>query len=269
MKLYKGIIDTYPEYVVCWYQNEPRNLNIFCEAVKQGSKIKIGDYCERYRGFFSDAEPQDYMIDVGGNIGLAAFPVASLGFKVVSFEPVTKNISLFQKGIDINNFQNLVHLEQLALSERIEQKEIYIPKKRADNASLNKTCSTLNVRDIGFDSELIKSTTLDFWFFQNKQKYPIKDAKFLKIDTQGHEFSILRGAKNFLLTAKEYGKLILEIEWDSHFLDSQKINGIKVLELLDSIGYEVFHPEHLIKDKFKSFVSKKQQCDLLCRIKKQ
>ncbi len=267
-KLYTAKIDTEPSYKICWYHNQPRNLNKLNARVDQDKKIRIGDYCERYRGFFQEQAVDDFMIDIGANIGLSAFPVGSIGHRVICFEPVAVNIELLRAGIKANHFQDLVTIAEIAVSDADEWVTIYVPDWRADNASLDKTCSNLNLQANPARGSQIQTLKFDSWWQQQNGEYKIQDARLFKVDTQGHEYSVIQGAQIFLREATQWQKLILEIEWDSGFISQRGIDGVELLLNLDNLGYEVYDPVPLMPNDFSEFVAQQRRCDLLCRVKK-
>jgi len=207
------------------------------------------------------------MIDIGANIGLSAFPVASLGHPVICFEPTEVNIELLSVGIACNNFKQSVRIEEVALSDKDQSIKIYVPEGRADNASLDKDCSNLNLQANPARSSTISAMRFDNWWSHHNAGLKIEQARLFKVDTQGHELSVLIGATEFLSAAAEYGNLILEIEWDSGFLHARNINGTDLLHKIDALGFEVYAPARLTPDEFVDFAGQSRKCDLLCQAK--
>jgi len=265
--LYVATIDTTPEYKICWYKDQPRNLQKLIPSVEAGHKVRIGDYCDHYRNFFNGRSSNEYMIDIGANIGLSAFPVASLGHPVICFEPTEVNIELLSVGIACNNFKQSVRIEEVALSDKDQSIKIYVPEGRADNASLDKDCSNLNLQANPARSSTISAMRFDNWWSHHNAGLKIEQARLFKVDTQGHELSVLIGATEFLSAAAEYGNLILEIEWDSGFLHARNINGTDLLHKIDALGFEVYAPARLTPDEFVDFAGQSRKCDLLCQAK--
>ena len=71
---------------------------------------------------------------------------------------------------------------------------------------------------------------------------------FIKIDTDGFDFKILRSAKH---TLKTHHPAIF-FEWDKFFLEEQGENPISVFEMLQDLGYE----ELIIFDNFGNLLCK-------------
>jgi FkbM family methyltransferase len=67
------------------------------------------------------------------------------------------------------------------------------------------------------------------------EEYPIfLNAKMLKIDTDGYDLSILRGARKFLESAKP----ALFFEYDPYFFKQQNDDGLSIFPQLQAIGYK-------------------------------
>lgn len=137
------------------------------------------------------------IFDVGANIGdyskaLAdQFPNSS----IYSFEPHPKTFSILRSNISNKN----VKLFNFALGEKKDTLTLY---DRADSngspfASLHKEAITdiLNQETIEIS---VPVSTLDEFALENKISY----IDFLKIDTEGNELSILKGAKKLLEECK-------------------------------------------------------------------
>jgi len=222
---------------------------------------------QRYRGYFNACNFADYMIDVGVNIGLSAFPVASIDHRVVCFEPVPVNVELLQLGIMKNHFETKISLEAKALSDNEATFELFVPDNRADNASSDSYCSNMNVNKQIVHQIAVEAIIFDQWWSEYGSNYPIERARLFKIDTQGHEFPVLMGAKHFLSDAAKYKNIILELEWDSGFLEQRGIDGRDILNFIDQLGYEVIAPVNLDSSQYYRFSSEFNRCDLVCRPK--
>ena len=66
-------------------------------------------------------------------------------------------------------------------------------------------------------------------------KHHIKNVKLFKVDTDGFDFKIIRGAWTFI---KE-NKPVLFLEYDANFLEKLSENGLEMLSNLYDIGYRM------------------------------
>lgn len=148
--------------------------------------------------------------DIGANIGNHSLYFAKvLGAKwVYSFEPVNSTFDILKKNIDINNLNN-VTLYNCALGEVEGNGDVLIRDKY--NAGANSI-----VYDVDGVTDI---KTLDSYEFDYK-------IDFLKMDVEGFEKSVLKGAKEFF--KKNHPLLYIEI-FDDNYED--------VLHLLENAGY--------------------------------
>ena len=134
-------------------------------------------------------QPGDVVLECGAHHGCKTVVfshwVGDEG-KVIAFEPVPRNADIIQKNIEINNLQNVV-LERKAVGS----KEGKIVMTDESNAQV------LNRKGSGLE---VNITYLD--------KYVHLNPAFLKIDVEGFEIEVLKGAQNIL---KKKPTLMVEI----------------------------------------------------------
>lgn len=136
------------------------------------------------------------VFDVGANIGNYSikFFKSNEQSRIFSFEPVYVTFDILrEKTKGIKN----ITCENLGLGARNERMNIYNYKDRpsSTHASLYKeVISDLHDAKENYISFEIELRTLDEYCFNNG----INTIDFLKIDTEGNEYSVLRGAENFL-----------------------------------------------------------------------
>ncbi|MCJ7662339.1 MAG: FkbM family methyltransferase, partial [Anaerolineales bacterium] len=133
-------------------------------------------------------QPGDVILECGAHHGRSTIVlsnwVGSEG-KVVAFEPHPKNAENLQKNIDLNNLRNII-LEQKAVGQRNGRIQI-----------TGESNSLVITKGTGVEVEM---TSLDEYFDLNPT--------FLRIDVEGFEVEVLKGAKNILATRP---KLAIEI----------------------------------------------------------
>ncbi|MEK7087609.1 MAG: FkbM family methyltransferase [Patescibacteria group bacterium] len=126
----------------------------------------------------------DVVFDIGANVGfyslLAAEIVGSSG-KVFSFEPLPENVKFLKKHIEINNYKNI-----FVFDNAVSDKSGHSFFKKEDSRSLGR------LSDSGkFKVEII---AIDDWIASKKLPMP----NVMKIDTEGAEMNVLKGAENTL-----------------------------------------------------------------------
>ena len=156
----------------------------------------------------------DVAIDAGANIGLQSVRLAQKFNQVHSFEPTTINYDCLIS--NAKNFSN-VQVYKTGLGEREESAIIKLPVE-------SKNCGAFSIIDFNNTEypvleEEIKISPLD--------KFQLSP-DFIKIDTQGFELFILKGAEN---TLKNKPVLLLECE--------KKQEKRLILNYLIPLGYSI------------------------------
>ncbi|MGP1515005.1 MAG: FkbM family methyltransferase [Bacteroidales bacterium] len=157
------------------------------------------------------------VIDIGANIGdSVAFinSVAIKPMKIYCFEGEKEYIKYFRKNTSLMN--NVVLFETF-LGESTENKRNVV-----------KNNGTLRIDTTSQGDIQIK--TLDEVVVENRE---IKKVKFLKIDTDGYDFKIIRGGKNFISESKP----VLFFEYDREYLDMVNDDGFSTFDMLAKVGY--------------------------------
>jgi FkbM family methyltransferase len=137
-------------------------------------------------------DPGDRVIDIGANYGiytLSAAAVVGAHGKVWAFEPCTETAGFLRQSVGRNAFGN-VEVMTTALSDR--QGSSYL--SLSPNSELN---ALTNDRNPEGSYEEIHTETVD----QCMSRYGWSDIAFVKLDAEGHEERILKGAANFLAAA--------------------------------------------------------------------
>ena len=184
-------------YNLCLLYNKPSNLNNF---INNYPKIEfIGSYFNDYRKYFINCNKNDFMIDIGANIGLSSCPILSLGNRVVCFEPEFLNYEILKCVKKYNNYENMFIENKALISTKCKNKTTFFSNlNREDNSSVNELCCVKNVTAISVIKKEVDCITLDEWYDNNKEQFNISDLLLIKIDVQGGEYDILKGAINLL-----------------------------------------------------------------------
>jgi FkbM family methyltransferase len=135
-------------------------------------------------------EPAMTFIDVGANIGdfslIAARLVGATG-RVLAFEPDPANCRLIKMSVAANHYPN-VEIHELALSDRDGQAILHLGDRHAWNSLI----PGLRQREAG---ELVVNTRALDALLDERGNPPVHA---MKIDVEGAELSVLRGAVNTL-----------------------------------------------------------------------
>jgi FkbM family methyltransferase len=171
-------------------------------------------------------KPGDIVFDLGSNIGLwsllLAEVVGSEG-RVESFEPVPNTIKSLERNIELSGHKN-IHVNKIALGSTAGDTTMFLPRDpgRSALAPESEQDAKVTVRLRRLD---------DFW-----TEAGCPPVKFVKMDVEGAEPQVLRGAHQFITTCRPV--FITEV-------NDSKLRGLKetknaIHEILYSYGYKSF-----------------------------
>jgi len=179
--------------------------------------------------------PEDAIIfDIGANMGCMAlqFAKTATSGRVYAFEPTDFAYSKLLNNIDLNpEFKpRITPVKQFA-----SDKSMIAPRPFA-MASWKTDCFTSKGHPVHGGVErntgLAPSITLDEFCESNG----IIRVDLIKIDTEGHELPVLKGAVNIL---KKQQPVII-FETGRYLMDEQGVHFMEYLVLLESLGYRLY-----------------------------
>lgn len=142
------------------------------------------------------------VVDIGAHIGgyatLSAQKVGSMG-KVIAIEPETQNYLSLQENIKINGFKNVIPVK-IALSDHVGFEKLYLSPWSSCHGLIIPTIKQSRILDSiktnnnETPSITVPVTTLDALL----AKLNIKKIDIIKIDAEGTEIAILKGAQKTL-----------------------------------------------------------------------
>jgi len=170
------------------------------------------------------------VIDAGANLGQFSMFAAKLGLHVYSFEPVNELVELIQRSAALNNVEDRVSVFHYALADRHEQVTIVGPDH---NQGAGKVKDAKQVSNNTADLRLINTAKLDDLIHYRQVHHP--DLDFFKLDVEGYEAYVLRGAEKLLRT---YAIKFVALEI-SRALRLSGCDTVLMLRSLLSLGYRV------------------------------
>lgn len=179
------------------------------------------------------------ILDVGANMGyftlLGAKLTGSKG-KVYAFEPTSGGIKRLKKNVSLNNFNN-IKIENIGLSD--ENKKI--------EAKIRHSWKRKELKESKREVVLLKR--LDDYVKQNK----VEKIDFVKIDVDGYEYKVLKGAIEVLKKDKpiicmEIGNSKVHHNLEDYGID-KGYSLQEIISLMEEIGY-VFFNEKGVKETF-------------------
>jgi len=134
----------------------------------------------------------DTFLDVGANIGFLSLVAARIVGKsglICAVEPHPFTYKILEKNICLNDFKNIFSMN-IALGKEISEEKIY------NRMNISRGSASL-IRPTNVSEELglsVRVTTIDTLIEEGKIQLP----KLIKIDVEGFELEVLKGAKILL-----------------------------------------------------------------------
>ncbi|MDQ3971278.1 MAG: FkbM family methyltransferase [Thermoproteota archaeon] len=146
----------------------------------------------------------DVVIDVGAHMGrytiIGAKRVGTKG-KVVAIEANPNNFEMLNRNIKLNQLTNIISLNNAVYSKETKIK-LYLPGEELGHTTYNTVMSDRSKNEDKFVE--VSANTLDYLL----QLKGIMDVNWIKIDVEGAEFEVLKGAHNVLSNSKDISLLI-------------------------------------------------------------
>ena len=163
--------------------------------------------------------PSKASVDIGANLGLFTYYLARFSPMVYAFEPNPYPYRILQYVIDKN-----VKLEQVAITDISGEVELVIPRT-SKGWSSNGASLEQHKRKGNYIIVKVPGYRLD--------DLDLGEIGFIKIDTEGHELAVLRGAQKTIETHRP--NLFVEVEY-SHLREKDPV----VFALLNDLNYDGF-----------------------------
>ena len=202
------------------------------------------DYEKLNFDFFKRNMPQNSVVlDIGAHIGVySVFFSKGFNAKVFSFEPVPNTLKWLCKTLDINNCNDLVSVIPSAISDKAGKARFFISKTydvSAANSLVGYDEGVIDSRDGSYEVDMI---SIDEFVKERAIKPNV-----LKIDAEGVELQLLKGAAHTFLTYRPIATLGLH-----PFAYENKIEILEeIWNLLESYKMKVLINGELIqKDTF-------------------
>jgi FkbM family methyltransferase len=187
--------------------------------------IYFGLNDDRPQGLYELIKTNYVIIDVGANIGQTSMNFAKSGGEnsvIYAFEPDPVNYSKAIENLKLNSFNN-IHYFNIGLGSASEKLSLKI------NSPLNRGGNRID-RNSGNSSLIITIDTLD----NILEKENVKKVDLIKIDVEGFELEVLKGARH---TITQY-KPVLFIEIDDNNLKQQGTGADELIRFITELGYK-------------------------------
>jgi len=165
--------------------------------------VKIKSYEPGFTHFLSLIENKGIILDVGANIGITAIPMARKfnAARIYAFEPISHNFNNLNRVIKLFGVKNVTS-QKVALGEFTAEVEMVTP---VQGGVIKQGLSKINDHDTPGRLEKVKIINLDSIPFKGR-------VTAIKVDVEGHELQVLKGAGKIL--SKDKPIIYCEL-WDS------------------------------------------------------
>ena len=165
----------------------------------------------------------DVVFDVGSHIGIFTLKASRLvgaSGAVYAFEPEPENFMLLKRNVALNKASNVKIFEK-AVSSRNGTLQLYIHPTNTGMSSVQYATGRT-------DQIPVSSVTLDHIM----QKHDIQELNLLKLDVEGHEIEVLRGANRLL-------NICNQIAMETH----EKVGGPSNAQIIEELRKHCFKTE--------------------------
>ncbi len=217
-------------------QNPPAPIRVFMNESEFDASGYDNDQSEtngEYNVIDSLVNPGDVVFDVGANVGRWSRYVLShvSNIRLHAFEPVPKTFSVLNATLG----DSKANAHEVALSSKNGKRTFYYYDKTPAVAEMSSL-----YRRPGVEAQLeltpspieVRAEKLDSFCAEHS----IDTINFLKIDTEGGEFDVLKGAAGLL---EDHKIAILQFEYGGTYQDAGT-TLLQVWQLLRGFGYTLF-----------------------------
>jgi len=173
------------------------------------------------------------IIDVGANFGYHTMTFSKeVSGNVYSFEPQIQNFGLLERNVSRNNLDNVKVYNQACSDVFEDVKMPYVIDMQGLINMGDFTPNTKNIEVVVEKYSTVKAVTLD------SKEFPKID--LIKIDVQGYEVKVLKGARTLIDTYKP----IIMIEIEDRMLKKTGSSSEELVKFIQQMGYYIFYLEY-------------------------
>jgi len=181
---------------------------------------------------FKTPENQKVAIDVGANIGIFSMFLAGVGYEQIhAFEPIAQNFDRLKNNVEKNHLQDIVILNRAAVGEQQGMADFSVAEDSLATSRLASSVGHYHTENASLHR--VPVMALDPYCQQHK----INRIHFLKIDVEGMEPYVLRGATDLL---RNHCIAHILMEMCPINLNSVGLSVDELYETIVSFGYAPF-----------------------------
>ncbi len=193
----------------------------FCREI---FRVLMGDETEplnEVKELVSGIAPRCVVLDIGAHIGMYTVRLADIcrEGRIVAVEPDPRNRVYLKANVALNRLRN-VEIVPYAISDKSGEKVRFALATVSGHSRINKTIKDSEY----YDYIYVETITLD----DLVESIGLEKVDFIKIDVEGYEMHVLRGAEKIIRSYKPY--MLIET-----FYENRK----QVYEFLEKHGYKI------------------------------
>ena len=176
-------------------------------------------------------------IDIGANIGLWSRELTNFFDKTICFEPNLNSIKCLKKNI----ITKKAIIYNCALGSKNEDKELFTSINSGSSSFINYVKVDYNSDGSKIYDKWPQGTKKQLVKVKKLDEFNYYEIDFIKIDVQGYEFEVLKGAKK-----------TLEINSPIICIEEEYPENSRAIKFLESLNYEIVDvilKEHIFKKK--------------------
>ena len=204
------------------------NYKVYCYLTEDDYNhmtIREDDIIENFQ-----PKSEGIVVDVGAHYGrytlIAAKRIGPKG-KVIAIEADPKNFDMLNKNIKLNKLEHVITLNFAATSNKSKVK-LSIPEKKSGHTIYSSIIPNRAPTEKFIE---VNANTLDNLLHENG--ISIEEVNWIKIDVEGAELEVLKGATNVLSKNKDIS-LLIEI----HNIENGKNLYRPIMDLLDNYNFK-------------------------------
>lgn len=198
---------------------------IYFFSLLKKNKLNSSEY--EYKLLKNFIKKNDIVLDIGANIGRYSFKFSSLvgkkGF-VYSFEPMSKSFFILSSLVYLSKKKNILPIK-IALSNVTRKVKMQLGSSKIKNFIFDTNTESKISKKSKKNIELNYSFKIDDLNINEK-------IKFIKIDSEGHEYEVLEGAINII----KKNKPIILVENNSNLIKNFLIRLKYKLMILNKVS---------------------------------
>ena len=160
--------------------------------------------------------------DIGSNVGAYSLVAATMGYKVLSFEPAYQNYFKLHENISLNKLDEQIEAFCISFGDKLQTGNFNIFETSFGSSKGNYNADNyyqLNLKKNPNLKKISQKKTLVFSIDSFIKIFNLPEPSLIKIDVDGGEFEVLKGAATLLEHGKNLKSLLVEFDEDEYSIN--------------------------------------------------